>query len=78
MGKLYEKYFQEIKLELNEIKQNGYGVTTDMWTDNYLKMSYLSVTIHYVKDGELKNRLLALRSMEGEKSTGKENVQNKF
>lgn len=71
VDKLYERYFNEVKLELNDIKPYGYGITTDMWTDNYLKMSYLAVTIHYVKKGELKSRLLGMRSMEGEKSTGK-------
>lgn len=70
LGKLYDKVFNKIKAELSEVKF-GYAITTDMWTDNYYQMSYVAITIHYVKNGELKNSLLAMNAMEKERATGK-------
>lgn len=47
-----------------------FGVTTDMWTDNHKKSSFMAVTIHYISDGELKERILAVRHFESPSATG--------
>lgn len=68
---LYEFHFNEIKNEIIELRKFGYGITSDIWTDDFYKISYISLTMHYVKEGVLKNRLLAVKSMEGGSCTGK-------
>ncbi|CAG8832917.1 10880_t:CDS:2, partial [Gigaspora margarita] len=34
--------------------------TTDMWTDNYKKLSYISLTIHFIENWQLKEQILAI------------------
>lgn len=71
IGALYEFNFNEIKKEKVDGTKFGYGITSDIWTDDFYKISYISLTIHYVAEGTLKNRLLAVKSMEGKSCTGK-------
>ena len=33
----------------------GFGVTADLWTDNYKKLTYLSSTVHWLENEERKN-----------------------
>ncbi|KAH8266532.1 hypothetical protein KR026_001455, partial [Drosophila bipectinata] len=68
---LYDFHFNEVKIEINGHKQYGYSITSDIWTDDFFKESYISLTMHYVKEGTLKNRLLAVKSMGGASCTGK-------
>lgn len=67
---LHNKYFEVVKTEIMSVKNIGYGLTSDIWTDNYLRTTYLSLTIHYVKEGKLITRLLGLKSMKGVSCTG--------
>lgn len=64
--KLYQTYFQQISSEISSIKNIGFGLTSDIWTDNYIRKSYLSLTIHYINDSNLVVRLLGMKSMEGQ------------
>lgn len=36
------------------IEEELVAATTDMWTDNYKKRSYISLTLHFIEDWELK------------------------
>lgn len=36
------------------IEEELVAATTDMWTDNYKKMSYISLTLHFIEDWKLK------------------------
>lgn len=68
---IYETYFEKTKQDIISFKSFGYPVTSDIWTDNYLRSSYISCTIHYIKEGALVGHMLAIESMEGEACTGK-------
>lgn len=70
---LYDKTLAKVKNDLQFVTGNkiGFGLTSDIWTDNYIRTSYVSLTIHYTKDGELINRLLGLSAFEGQRCTGK-------
>lgn len=68
---LYETHFALIKEEIMIYKCFGYSITTDIWTDNFLRSSYVSCTVHYIKEGVLINRLLSIKSMEGDSTTGR-------
>lgn len=63
---LYESHFGPIKNEIQKYKAFGYAITSDIWTDN----SYLSCTIHYIMDGVLVDRLMAMKSMKEASCTG--------
>lgn len=71
IANIYGQCFSKIKEEIALIEPNGFGLTTDVWTDDYLKRSYIALTIHFVKEGVLSVRLLGLKSMEGERCTSK-------
>lgn len=60
---------KKIKKEIATIKSNGYGLTSDLWTDNFLKKTYIALTMHYIKEGEIISRLLGMKCMEGERCT---------
>ena len=68
---LYEKNFEEVKTEVLTAASNGFALTTDLWTDNYLRKSFLALTFHFIRGGVLKVRLLGFRSMDGERCTSK-------
>lgn len=43
------------------------AITTDIWTENYWKMSILSATIHYINDNfKLASRILFAALFEGD------------
>lgn len=69
--KIYEATFLNVKHEINAVCKNGFGLTSDIWTDNYLRKSYISLTIHYTKNDQLISRLIGLNSMNGERCTRK-------
>ncbi len=47
------------------------GMTTDMWTDDHRKISYLSITCHYVTTQyDMKSRVLTTTSFPNEAKTG--------
>lgn len=69
LNKVYGFCFEKIKKEIATIKSNGYGLTSDLWTDNFLKKTYIALTMHYIKEGEIRSRLLGMKCMEGERCT---------
>lgn len=68
---LYQTYHQKLRNDVKSIKTTGFGLTADQWTDKYLRKTYVPVTIHFVKRGQLERKLLGLISMEEEKCTRK-------
>ena len=65
--------------------QLGGAITSDLWTDGYKNVSYLTVTAHYVSaDWELKTRVLSTKPMSCETKTAEnitkhvENVLHSF
>ncbi|KAH8321875.1 hypothetical protein KR067_007114, partial [Drosophila pandora] len=67
---IYLTHFGPIKTEIEKYKAFGYAITSDIWTDNFLKTAYLSCTVHYIREGVLVDRLMAMKSMKGSPSTG--------
>lgn len=67
---LFETTFSKVKHEISVNCKNGYGLTSGIFTDDYLRQSYLSLTIHYNKNGQLTSKLLGLISMDGVRNTG--------
>ena len=71
---LYDTHFEIVKAQIINCKRFGYSITSDLGTDNYLRTSFLSCTMHYIHEGLLINRLLAIKSMDGETCTGKDDT----
>lgn len=71
VANLYSQCFQSVREEISSIKDNGFSITSDLWTDDYMKKTYIAATIHFIKDGVLKTKLLGFKSMEGERCTSK-------
>lgn len=71
INNIYDATLNNVKIEIAEYCKYGYGFTSDIWTDNYLRQSYISLTIHYVVNGQLISRLLGINSMGGERNTSK-------
>lgn len=66
-------FFQLMKQLESVIEEGHCAMTTDMWTDDFRKLSYLSLTIHYIDhDWVLHDRVLCTRHFE-ERKTG-ENI----
>lgn len=58
------------------MNSQGFAVTTDLWTDNFIRKTYITITSHFVKNGKLIEILLGLKPMHNEKTTA-ENILNK-
>lgn len=49
----------------------GGGITLDLWSDSYRKINYMGVTVHYIVNGKLEERVLCTRELESDiKKTG--------
>jgi len=49
----------------NCLNKWGGGITTDMWTESYRQVSYITVTVHYVTDEwKLMERVIATREFD--------------
>ena len=48
---------------------SGLGVTFDLWTDDYKKLSYLSCTKHWLEDAERKNSGVFCKLFQAERKT---------
>lgn len=74
-----KKLFSEI---YSLIKNNYCSSTCDMWTENYKKYNYMSITLHYIDESwVLNNRLLYTGQYPSEESKTGENIKkimNKF
>lgn len=69
--KLYGQTYDILKAEINTFSGSGFAFTTDLWTDNYSKTSYLAVTIHFIKNAKLYAKLVGFKSMNFESCTRK-------
>jgi len=50
---------------LNCLNKWGGGITTDMWTESYRQVSYITVTVHYITDEwKLVDRVIATREFD--------------
>ncbi|XP_073822587.1 uncharacterized protein [Musca autumnalis] len=67
---LYQTQHVILKEELLSIKDNGFAITCDLWKDDFLKRTYIGATAHYIKDGSLSHKVLAMRGMDNLKNTG--------
>lgn len=54
----------EMKSQLQEISKQGVAVTTDIWTDDYKKTSFLGVNVHFIDSGSLKERTVTVAEIE--------------
>lgn len=70
VSKLYDDQRVLLKEKIAEIKKNGFAITCDLWTDNFLKTSYLGATIHFIKNKAVVHKILAMKGMHNEKNTG--------
>lgn len=60
----------EISQELNKIvSSGGVSITMDLWTDNYVKRTFLGVTLHFLKEYQMVDIILGLKSMDFQRST---------
>lgn len=68
---LASKIRTSIKEEVAKFAHNGIGMTTDIWTDDYRRVSYLSLTLHYVankgREYAMMTKLAALVPMDSKK-----------
>lgn len=71
---IVEKMIPLIKTDLQSAL--NFGCTTDVWTDDFQKRSFLGVTIHYIKDDCMIDRVLAVEEIR-ERHTA-ENILNKL
>lgn len=53
------------------------AVSTDLWTDDFVKRSYICVVIHAIYNESIVECVLALKSMDNQRSTG-QNILNKL
>uniref|UniRef100_A0A1B0D3I4 RNase H type-1 domain-containing protein n=1 Tax=Phlebotomus papatasi TaxID=29031 RepID=A0A1B0D3I4_PHLPP len=61
-----------LKEILSDMLQNSEGaaITTDLWTEKYDNLTYMSLTFHYVSDMKTQKRCLGVRPLLPEKKTG--------
>ncbi|KAH8407092.1 hypothetical protein KR222_006538, partial [Zaprionus bogoriensis] len=69
ISELYESQAQSIAEQLRNIKGGVYSITCCLWTDSYLKHSYIAVTVHYVRQSTMVSRLLAVSTLRAGKHT---------
>jgi hypothetical protein len=68
--KLREYHHQEIVDAIRNQDKIGAAITSDLYTDDYKKRSYLSATFSYIKNDLLYNRVLFVKNMNVESNTG--------
>lgn len=60
----YDNLMAKLDFEVSKARANGYSLTCSTWPDRYMKNSYLCMTLHYIKDSTLVNRLLSFSCLE--------------
>ena len=74
--KMAESIKSNLGTKLIEIfKKIGGAFTTDCWTDDYRKISYISLTVHYTDGWILKEQILAVSKFSDTSHTA-ENIKN--
>jgi len=74
-NKKKQELAEEIK---NAVSEGKASITTDLWTDNDVKRTFLGATIHYEKDTNLVNRVLGVKSMDFERRKHKFKTSGNF
>jgi hypothetical protein len=46
------------------------AATTDLWSDNFRRLSYISITVHFIRNKTLCERILAVKQFNYDKQTG--------
>lgn len=64
---LFDHFFPVIKAEIKKI--NAGAITTEMWSDSYRRLSYISVTVHYIIEETLIDRTISVMHMDYESQT---------
>lgn len=67
VNQLYEHYIVHIKQEVSSVKFGA--LTTDLWSDSYKRLAYIGVTMHYIINGELFDRVLAVKPFDFDRQT---------
>jgi Hermes transposase DNA-binding domain len=65
-----EKHDAAIRTDLQEHAQGGYSLTSALWEDKHNSEHFLGLTVCYMKDRELVNYTLAVKSMDPDTCTG--------
>lgn len=66
-----EEKINDVKKEVQEAVTNEVAsITTDLWTDNFVKRHFLCVTFHFMKESHLKQIVLGVKSMDYQSCTG--------
>lgn len=73
---IYTTCLDVIKSEISSIKDIGFGLTADIWSDTYLNQSFLIFTMHYVRYGALFRRLLGINVINGKACTSKNTLSH--
>lgn len=60
---------------MNNIKFGS--TTTDLWSDSYKRLAYIGNTIHYVLNGQLHNKVLAVKHFDCDRQTAT-NIESKL
>lgn len=74
VSKRIEKRASNLRVTLQNVLKNqfsnvGGAICLDVWTDNFQKISYLGITVHYIDDSFQHNvRLIACKKLSVEKS----------
>ncbi|XP_030238059.1 uncharacterized protein LOC115561870 [Drosophila navojoa] len=61
---------KKLDFEMSKAMGNGYSLTCSTMPDRYMKKTYLCMTMHYIKDSILVNRLLSFSCLEELDCTG--------
>lgn len=75
ISKVYDFFLPKIKEELNAVQFGA--ITTDLWTDQYRRLSYISLTVQYMKNFEIVDRILAVSHFDYNRQTAA-NIENKI
>ncbi|KAJ8356841.1 hypothetical protein SKAU_G00196350 [Synaphobranchus kaupii] len=62
----YDKVKSDVVEELKQCRD--YALTTDLWTEERTNTHYITITVHYILNWKIVNRILATREMVGVKS----------
>ena len=64
-------------LKLAISNNSGFGVTSDLWTDDFKKLTYLSCTAHWLENRKRKNSGIFCKLFQAERKTA-ENIRHKL
>jgi hypothetical protein len=70
ISKLHEDYHQEIFDAIRNQDKIGTAITSDLYTDDFKKRSYISATFSYIKNDFLCNRQIIVKHMNVYSNTG--------